>query len=253
MRVWEMVLVPLRFDGLTQHVDTNSLAYTPAMQSLSISYWLKVEAAAMGFAFSADWPLYAIWNWVSVGTFYFALQSGPNTNFIISTLPFADGAWHHLCSVRDTSGPVMRLYIDGVQDGADVPDATISGDIALASNFYIGATSCDPTQPPDFLPYYDRLECEIAEIGIWRDLALGLSDAQAIHALPSVARTLQPTKLVHFWPLEGNPGSVASGAGSVFDLCTPASNGTPYGGPVYVPAVQGYRGLLGPRVNDPDE
>jgi hypothetical protein len=48
-----------------------------------------------------------------------------------------------------------------------------------------------------------------------------------------------------YWPMEGTPGSAASGAGSIVDLSGNSLNGTPANGPTYSSDVPPWAGAIG--------
>ncbi len=246
--------MPLLFNGVDQWVDTGYPLSLEANESFSISCWVNIPADEPvnpywfgGMGSAAHINSCAIVG-LRLGWFidFWGVDDAGRAITCQGTADLRSLGWLHILSVWDADIRRSRAYINAVPvthfGDAWVGPATVTSPVglgALNSPFFGG-----PQQ------WYKGL---LAEVGVWRGIHLTQWDATCIFALPSVARTLEPANLVHFWPLEGNPGSVASDPGSVFDLCSPASNGTPYGEPIYAPAVQGYQGLLGARVNEPDD
>ena len=84
------------------------------------------------------------------------LKDGSNQPIIEGTTDCADGEWHHVCVVRDTTEDKLRLYVDGAEDNTEVEDTT-NADMSNTANFIIGSKYND-------VNYWTGT---IDEVGIW--------------------------------------------------------------------------------------
>ena len=156
--------------------------------------------------------------------FFFRLNgSGSDTYRVNSTSYYPiDGTWAHVAATYD--GSVMKLYVNGVQEGGDIPGpASIIP--AITSNLVIGT---EPTALGT-----KSFNGSIDEVRVW-----------------NVARTAQEifdnynkeiasaTGLIGRWGMNEGTGTATSNSGSGIGLNGTLMNGTVVGnGPLWVPGA----------------
>ena len=112
-----------------------------ATKSFSIECWFRSNGGN-----GVDWYLLHKGNhakeekWVGIqyknGNLTFAIDDGiSKTNLDVPATTYFNGKWHHLVCVRDRDNRILRMYVDGMQQG-EVHDATSS--ISETDNLVIG-------------------------------------------------------------------------------------------------------------------
>lgn len=106
----------------------------------TIEVWMK-STTAQGFLIfkrsAAETQGYTIY---ANGT-NIRFQIGDGTTVISDTpanIPVNDGQWHHVVMVIDRTNDVGQIWIDGVQDGANIDISAVTGSLATTTNFITG-------------------------------------------------------------------------------------------------------------------
>lgn len=117
------------FDGINDQVnvpDDESLHWENS-DSFSIELWINTSQSCLGNrVFAGKHSFNASW-WVGcgdedgLGLPIFSIRDTTNTKLELwGTIPINDGQWHHLVAVRSSQTNESRLYVDGVENAAEV-------------------------------------------------------------------------------------------------------------------------------------
>jgi len=134
--------VALHFDGVDDYVSIPStVGNFSTSQDFTVSCWIKPDAlqpaptgendiiskwAGLGAGANNNYPFvirYLNQNLADVnlrGKILVGQWDGTNFPTIVSTTAVNDGRWHHVAFVK--TGTLLKLYIDGVQEGGNVTD-----------------------------------------------------------------------------------------------------------------------------------
>lgn len=190
----------LKLDGVNGYVQvahTNDLNAYP----LTATAWFRTTSTAAQFQGIVDKYADASGDGWAIGVqggqlrgFYY--RGGGVANKAIDTLPagsVADGAWHHVALVVDSSGG--KLFLDGALVGSSswtgVAGASSSSQALLIGTYY--------TYPQHFVGAID-------EVTIW-SRALASSEVQSLKNLPLAGTE---TGLIAYWRLDEGTGTIAA-------------------------------------------
>lgn len=169
------------FDGVDEYItmpDSSSLDISP---DITMSCWFKTTSTTnvtlmskWGFA-AGGHRAYLLS--VSVGKIRVIISEDGLSDLLkskdyLTTAAFNDGNWHHVAATLDTSGNVLKIYVDGV-DQAVVKsfDFALTSIVNSADPVNIGAFNSGGVQ---------LMDGHIDEPSLW-DTALSASEVTAIY------------------------------------------------------------------------
>ncbi len=153
------------FDG-TPGSYLSTGASVPTQSPFSVSAWVTLADTSLDYVVASqttgtggDFALgFCGGHWVfAVGT----AACGAAPAAVVSASAPVSSTWYHLTGVYDSAAHLLRLYVNGVPDGAPV---AYSGAVTAAGTVRIGCDTCAGTIPSGELPWavddvrvYDRI------------------------------------------------------------------------------------------------
>lgn len=174
----------LQLDGSNDYVTFGS-SFNGAMstigaasQSMSVAAWFKtttsgVYANIIDKGASSTSRQFQLFFNTGDGKLRFQHYSGSSPwPYIDAAGLYNDGKWHHVVAVRDCTNSVMKIYIDGRDDGTTGSNSNINNDYSATSSIDIGNNRNAMTA---FFPGY------IDEVMIWPSRALTAADVRQLY------------------------------------------------------------------------
>jgi len=205
MRVWEMVLVAVSFNGVNQHIRT---WYGPTWAQgvpFTVGCWFKTPSLAQGAFFggqvSATAARFGLLLADSGGTLRCQLNffdDGNAGSSRIGDTVVNDNVWRHAAIVRDPIADTINLYLNGVLEAAASGSDDTTGTCTLtARDFALGSLHTGATS------WSIWLTCNIEDFAVW-DSALTLPQILTLANNPQLrAPAVEVAHLLRYWPLSG--------------------------------------------------